>query len=318
MIVTVTLNAAIDRTLTVPNVQLGHRHRASQGMTLAGGKGINVARALKRLDVPVVATGLAGGRTGTRIVEELTAEAILNDFVRIVDDSRTSTAVVDPMTGTYTEINEWGPHVSADELGILMDKLRYLSRGADYVVFSGSLPRGVDEGFYGEAIRELNRRGVQTVLDSEGLPLRLGADAEPVLVTPNVVEAEGLVGQEFTEEEDYAMALDAIAEIGPRNVLITRDDGCVALLREDRNVRRFHAQAPRLEAVSAVGAGDVLLAGFLAARTDGRPLDEALRFAVAAGAASTLEVGAGRFDAREMGRMAANVRVDELHPVAAH
>jgi 1-phosphofructokinase/tagatose 6-phosphate kinase len=318
VIVTVTLNAAIDRTLTVPNVQLGHRHRASQGMTLAGGKGINVARALKRLDVPVVATGLAGGRTGTRIVEELTAEAILNDFVRIVDDSRTSTAVVDPMTGTYTEINEWGPHVSADELGILMDKLRYLSRGADYVVFSGSLPRGVDEGFYGEAIRELNRRGVQTVLDSEGLPLRLGADAEPVLVTPNVVEAEGLVGQEFTEEEDYAMALDAIAEIGPRNVLITRDDGCVALLREDRNVRRFHAQAPRLEAVSAVGAGDVLLAGFLAARTEGRPLDEALRFAVAAGAASTLEVGAGRFDAREMGRMAANVRVDELHPVAAH
>lgn len=318
MIVTVTLNAAIDRTLTVPNVQLGHRHRASQGMTLAGGKGINVARALKRLDVPVVATGLAGGRTGTRIVEELTAEAILNDFVRIVDDSRTSTAVVDPMTGTYTEINEWGPHVSADELGILMDKLRYLSRGADYVVFSGSLPRGVDEGFYGEAIRELNRRGVQTVLDSEGLPLRLGADAEPVLVTPNVVEAEGLVGQEFTEEEDYAMALDAIAEIGPRNVLITRDDGCVALLREDRHVRRFHAQAPRLEAVSAVGAGDVLLAGFLAARTEGRPLDEALRFAVAAGAASTLEVGAGRFDAREMGRMAANVRVDELHPVAAH
>ena len=318
MIVTVTLNAAIDRTLTVPNVQLGHRHRASQGMTLAGGKGINVARALKRLDVPVVATGLAGGRTGTRIVEELTAEAILNDFVRIVDDSRTSTAVVDPMTGTYTEINEWGPHVSADELGILMDKLRYLSRGADYVVFSGSLPRGVDEGFYGEAIRELNRRGVQTVLDSEGLPLRLGADAEPVLVTPNVVEAEGLVGQEFTEEEDYAMALDAIAEIGPRNVLITRDDGCVALLREDRHVRRFHAQAPRLEAVSAVGAGDVLLAGFLGARTEGRPLDEALRFAVAAGAASTLEVGAGRFDAREMGRMAANVRVDELHPVAAH
>src|SRR6185503_2455932 len=163
----------------------------------------------------------------------------------------------------------------------------------------------------------LNRRGVQTVLDSEGMPLRLGAEAEPFLVTPNVVEAEGLVGQEFTEEEDYAMALDAIAEIGPRNVLITRDDGCVAMLREDRNVRRFHAQAPRLEAVSAVGAGDVLLAGFLAARTDGRPLDEALRLAVAAGAASTLEVGAGRFDVREMGRMTATVTVDELHPVPA-
>ena len=95
MIVTVTLNAAIDRTLTVPNFQRGQRHRASAGVTLAGGKGINVARALKTLGVPVVATGLVGGSTGTRIVEELTDEAILNDFVHIDGESRTSTAVVD-------------------------------------------------------------------------------------------------------------------------------------------------------------------------------------------------------------------------------
>src|ERR671937_2275220 len=101
MIVTVTLNAAIDRTLTVPNFQRGQRHRASSGLALAGGKGINVARALKALRVPVVATGLVGGRTGTRIVEELTAEAFLNDFVRIDGESRTSTAVVDPTAPTY-------------------------------------------------------------------------------------------------------------------------------------------------------------------------------------------------------------------------
>ena len=123
MIVTVTLNAALDRTLTVPNFQRGQRHRASQVLTLAGGKGINIARALKRLDLPVVATGLAGGRTGTRIVEELTAEAILNDFVRIGEESRTSTAVVDPTESSYTEINEWGPKVTADELETLLEKL---------------------------------------------------------------------------------------------------------------------------------------------------------------------------------------------------
>ena len=140
MIVTVTLNAAIDRTLTVPNFQLGQRHRASAGLTLAGGKGINVARALKRLGVPVVATGLAGGRTGTRIIEELTGEAILNDFVRIAGESRTSTAVVDPTGGTYTEINEWGPHVEPDELQMLLDKLHYLVGGAEFVVLAGSLP----------------------------------------------------------------------------------------------------------------------------------------------------------------------------------
>jgi len=149
------------------------------------------------------------------------------------------------------------------------------------------------------------------------MPLRLGAEAEPFLVTPNVVEAEGLVGQEFTEEEDFAMALDAIVEMGPRNVLITRDDGCVALLREERSVRRYHAQAPRLEPVSAVGTGDVLLAGFLAARLDGRSPEEALRTAVAAGAAATLEVGAGRFDPRDLGRLIGGVQVDELAAVKA-
>ena len=317
MIITVTLNAALDRTLTVPNFLTGHRHRASQGLTLAGGKGINVARALKRLNIPVVATGLAGGRTGTRIVQELTNEAILNDFVRIGDDSRTSTAVVDPMTGSYTEINEWGPQVEEEELEMLLEKLRYLSHGADRVVFAGSLPRGVDEGFYAEAIREVNRRGVKTVLDSEGEPMRRGLEAEPRLVSPNQHEAEGLVGQELNDTEDFLMALDAIAERGARNVLITVPTGAYGLMREERQVRRFYAAAPQIEPISAVGSGDVLLAAFLASANEERPFVDSLRAGVAAGAASTLEVGAGRFDAREASRLAAHVEVEELEPVTA-
>jgi 1-phosphofructokinase/tagatose 6-phosphate kinase len=312
VIVTVTLNAAIDRTLKVPNFQLGHRHRAAESLTLAGGKGINVARALKRLDVPVVATGLAGGRTGTRIVEEMTGEGILNDFVRIAAESRTSTAVVDEMAGTQTEINEWGPRVDPIELEILRDKIQYLSRGADAVVFAGTLPRGVEESFYGESIRELNRRGVRTVLDTDGVPLRLGVEAEPFLVSPNQREAEALVGQEFGDEEDFALALDTIAELGARNVLISEDRGCFALLRKDRTTQVFHVVAPPVEPRSAVGAGDVLLAGFLAALVADRSPGDAVRFAVAAATASTLELGAGRVDEREAGRLVADVRVEEL------
>jgi 1-phosphofructokinase family hexose kinase len=317
VIVTVTLNAALDRTVTVPNFQRGHRHRASQGLTLAGGKGINIARALKRLGAPVVATGLAGGRTGTRIVEELTAEAILNDFVRIADESRTTTAVVDPTSSSYTEIVEWGPHVEPEELEMLMEKLHYLARGADAVIFAGSLPRGVQDGFYAEAIRDLKRRNVQSILDADGQPLRLGTEAEPFLVTPNQPEAEGLVGQEFSDDDDFLMALDAIADMGAQNVLITYEAGCVGRFREERRVRRFRALAPRLEAVSAVGSGDTLLAGFIAARVEGRSTEDALRNAVAAGAVSTLEVGAGRFQPRELGRIAAEVRVEELEPATA-
>jgi 1-phosphofructokinase/tagatose 6-phosphate kinase len=317
MIVTVTLNAAIDRTLTVPNFQRGQRHRASAGITLAGGKGINVARALKTLGVPVVATGLVGGTTGARVIEELTGEAILNDFVHIEGESRTSTAVVDPTGGTYTEINEWGPAVRPEELELLLEKLRYLTQDAEYVVFAGSLPRDVEDDFYAEATRELAKRHVHSVLDSEGEPLRLGVEAEPFLVSPNQAEAEGLVGQEFHDDEDFRVALDTIAEMGARNVLITTERGALALLREDRDARRYRVEAPRVDPVSAVGSGDVLVAAFLAARHAGRSNEDALRSAVAAGAASTLEVGAGRFDPRQAGRLQAGVELSELAPVEA-
>ena len=317
MIVTVTLNAAFARTITVPNFQRGQRHRASAGLPLAGGKGINVARALKALNVPVVATGFAGGQAGLRIVERLTGEAILNDFVRIEGESRTTTAVVDPTNQSYTEINEWGPAVRPEEIELFDAKLRYLSQGASLVVFAGSLPRGVNDDFYAEAIHDLARRQVPCALDCEGEPLRIGLEGEPFLVTPNQAEAEALVGQEFHDDEDFVLALDQIADRGARNVLITTESGCYALLREDKTVHRYRVDAPRVEAISRVGSGDTLLAGFAAAWAAGRGYDEALREGVAAGAASTLELGAGRFDPREAHRLHAGVTVTELAEVAA-
>ena len=136
MIITVTLNAAIDKTLTVPSFTLGRRHRTVDQRTAAGGKGVNIARTLKALGLPVIATGFAGGATGTRIVEQLTEESILNDFVRIREESRTNTSVIDPTTGAQTEINERGPRVSPQEIELFRDKLTYLARGAAIVVFA--------------------------------------------------------------------------------------------------------------------------------------------------------------------------------------
>src|SRR5258708_2703417 len=142
MIITVTLNAAIDKSLSVPNFQLGRRHRTVEQRTVAGGKCVNIARTLKSLGQPVIATGFAGGATGTHIVEQLTEESILNDFVRIRDESRTNTSVLDPTTGEQTEINERGPEVSEQEVEQFRDKLTYLARAAPTAVFAGSLPRG--------------------------------------------------------------------------------------------------------------------------------------------------------------------------------
>jgi fructose-1-phosphate kinase PfkB-like protein len=223
--------------------------------------------------------------------------------------------VVDPTSGTYTEINEWGPEVTAAELETLTEKLHYLGRGADFVVLAGSLPRKVPTSFYGDAIRDLARRDVRVVLDSEGEPLRLGVDAGPYLVSPNQREAEQLVGQELEDDDDFLMALDAIAEMGARNVLITLENGCFALLRSGRKTRRMRAFAPHVEPVSGVGSGDVLLAQFLAAIVEERSPDYALRLAVAAGATSVREVGAGRFNASLAATLAAEIELAELHPV---
>jgi 1-phosphofructokinase family hexose kinase len=231
--------------------------------------------------------------------------------------NRTSTAVVDPAGGTYTEINEWGPYVQPEELEVLLEKLHYLSRVADFVVLAGSLPRGVDPGLYGDLVRDLNRRQVRTVLDSEGEPLRLGLEAEPYLVSPNQREAEALVGQEFYEQQDFALALEHIAELGARSVLITNESGCFARLREGRKTHRHRALAPHVEPVSVVGAGDVLLAGLIAAQLEGKPPEIALREAVAAGAASTQELGAGRFDPRYASRLQPDVDVADLEAVAS-
>ena len=112
MIITVTLNAAIDKSLSVPSFRLGQRHRTVERRALAGGKGVNVARMLKTLGQPVIATGFQGGPTGTQIVAQLGEESILHDFVRIREESRTNTSVLDPTTGEQTEINERGPSVS--------------------------------------------------------------------------------------------------------------------------------------------------------------------------------------------------------------
>jgi 1-phosphofructokinase family hexose kinase len=313
MILTVTLNAAIDKTLRVANLQIGMRHRSAPGLVQAGGKGVNVARALRRLGEPVIATGLAGGTTGALIMEELGQAGIVNDFVRIADDSRTSTLVIDPTgDGRPTEIVEYGPEVLPEELAALGEHLAYLMRGVDTIVLAGSLPRRVPEEWYAGVVREARKHKLFTVLDSEGEPLRLGVAGEPDLVVPNQAEAEELVGFEFQTEHDDDEGLSAIVEMGARSVVITRETGCIALLREGGRMRRFTVAVAPLEPVSAVGAGDALLAGLLSARRAEKPLEEALRYAVACGSAATQAMGAGVLDPKEAARLVSTVTVEEL------
>jgi len=318
VIVTVTPNAAIDKTLTVPNFQVGFRHRASESLTLPGGKGVNVARALKALGEPVVVTGLVGGRVGQQIVEGLQRENILNDFVHIADESRTSTAVIDPTTMTQTEIIEYGPVVTAAEVAALLDKVEYLGKGARFVVLAGSLPRKVREDFYALVVERLRRHRCLVVLDSAGEPLRRGVKGRPDLVVPNLREAEDLVGHEFHDGDDLVEATAIIREMGARNVIIKTPHGCVARFRVGRREHVFRGDITPLEAVvSTVGSGDAFLAGFLSARFRRLDLAESLRHALAAGAANTQAYGAGVLDAKTAADLLELTEVEELERTTA-
>jgi 1-phosphofructokinase family hexose kinase len=313
VILTVTLNAAIDRTVAVPSFRQGNRHRAVEASTVAGGKGVNVARALKILDRPVIATGLAGGPTGARLMERLAEESILTDFTWIAGESRTNLAVIDPTSGEQTEINERGPEVSSEELERFLEKLLYLARGARLCAIAGSLPPSVPSAFSARMVEQLKALGVETIVDTEGEPLLASLRAEPAAVTPNVREAEGAVGHEFTDREDMLSGLASLVELGASDAVITRPEGCVASLMDGDEQRHvYEVRAPTVEPVATVGSGDAFLAGFVAARYDGRPPEECLRFAVACGAESTQHFGAGGIDPAEVERLLPRVEAREL------
>ncbi|MDQ6816288.1 MAG: 1-phosphofructokinase family hexose kinase [Actinomycetota bacterium] len=312
MIITVTLNAALDKTLEVPNFTPGRRHRTVDQTTMPGGKGVNIARAIKRLGQPVIATGLAGGATGTRIVEALNDEAILNAFVRIREESRTNTAVLDPTTGMHTEINERGPSVSAIEFELFREKLLYLAKGASICVFAGSLPRGIPADVYASLIREVKRLGPLTVIDTEGDPLRFAVRAEPAVVSPNELEAEELVGHEFNDTEDRAQAVAEMARLGASEAIMTVTDGCYAQVIQDGGPAVYRVRVQEQEPRSRIGSGDAFLAGYIASRYAGRSPVDCLRHGVACGAESTQHFGAGLLDPSKVERLMGEVEAERL------
>ncbi len=312
MILTITLNAAVARTLVVPSLTLGHRHRAPESMTLAGGKGVNVARSLRTLDVPVLAAGFAGGRNGDAIRDGLSEAAIPFDLVEIEGHSRTSTAIVDPMAGTQTEINEYGPEVTPAETKEFSRRLEHLMVYATAIVFAGSVPPNLDESFLVGLVRRARERGLYTVVDSPPSVLRAALKAGPSLVSPNQHEAESVVGFDFIEEGDSPLGLSRLVEAGATDACITSPEGHSYLTTRNGAVR---ARGPKVEAVSTIGSGDAYLAGLLAGLLH-RNLSpvEAVRLAAGCAAANAETLGAGLFESRRAEELAGEVEVDLLSP----
>ena len=312
MILTVTLNAALDRTMTVPNFQIGFRHRATDTIILPGGKGVNVARGVKTLGRPAIATGFVGGRKGDQILADVNGEGILSDFVRVEGESRTYTAVIDSATNVVTEINEHGLEIKPEDFDLLLDKLDYLGKAADVVVLAGSLPRGLADDCYAKIIQHLRRHEVIIFFYTYGDPLRVGIKAGPDFAFPKLVDAERVIGHEFHDKGDELRAAAQLQEMGSGSVVITSRYGCVARLRDGERSRAFLAKIPEVEVISPMGWGDALVAGYCVRMLEGDRPEECLRFGLGCGAANLIRYGAGVFSAADAAELAKRVEIEEV------
>ncbi len=319
MITTVTLNTALDRTLVVPNFLVGRRHRASRSITLAGGRGVTIARTLHRLGRPVIATGFAGGLTGSSVVRRLTREGLLHDFVTIEGTTRTSTAVIDPVTGVHTEINEHGPMVSDEEARLLADKLSYLARASRCVVLAGSLPRGMPDDTLQRLLKKAHAPDLVTVITcpDDTDVLRAALVAEPTVVVIEQREAEALVGHEFGGDEDFLMAVDELGRAGVKQAIVVHSGGCYVRIRQGRTVSYIKSTHDPLEAVSELGTTEAFVAGYLHSLRDERTPIERVPFGMAVALANTRHLGAGTIETADVPMLLRDVTTESLDPAAA-
>ncbi|MER5913785.1 1-phosphofructokinase family hexose kinase [Streptomyces sp. NPDC001982] len=289
MILTVTLNTALDLTYRVRSLRPHASHRVSEVAERPGGKGVNVARVLAALGHEVAVTGFAGGGTGREVRERLAGTAGMVDaLVPVGGATRRTIAVVDERTGDTTQLNEPGPQVTSAEWAAFQRSYEDLLAAASAVALCGSLPPGVPVGAYAGLIRVARAAGVPVLLDTSGEPLRRGVAARPDVVKPNAEELAELTGS----HEPLRAARDARRRGAHAVVASLGVDGLLAHTPEGR----WRAAPPTRLHGNPTGAGDSAVAGLLSGLADGLPWPERLARAVALSAATVLAPAAGEFD----------------------
>jgi len=306
MILCLNLNAAIDNTIIVSSFEINKIHRPESVISLAGGKGCNVARALKTLGEEPVVSGWVGGFAGQFIESELHQEEIQTEFVHTDFESRTCTSILDRENKTMTEFYEKGESVPSEKMEELRDRIRKVIGKYKAVTLSGSLPPGIPSDFYASVIEIAKETGILTFLDSSGDALRRGVEAEPFFVKPNETEAKLLVGAKASDLLDYEQVAVEIATRHKTNVVLSMgENGAIAA----RGHGLFVVKSPSVEAKSAVGSGDCMLAGLTYGILRGFSFEETIASGVAAGAANTLRLGAGQFKIKDFERLRGQIHI---------
>lgn len=287
-IYTVTPNPGLDRTLTVPAIIHNEVLRASEVRMDVGGKGFNVARALKALGMESTAFGFLGGATGRMLEDGLTTLGIRGEFIHIADETRTNFVVTDPLGVDHVKVNEAGPLISAAELASFYTLVEQRLQPGDFWVLSGSLARGLPSDFHAHLIRTIQQASAFAVLDASGAALHAGLASAPYLVKPNLLEASEATGIAIADENDALRAARTMLHGGVSIVALSMGVEGLLLVDHERTIR---VRPPAIRALNAVGAGDALLAGLVWALVQKQPLDEVARWGVACGSAAASRPG---------------------------
>lgn len=309
MIVTLTMNATIDKTYMIPDFQAGQLHRVKDMYSNAGGKGINVARVMHALNEEVLATGIVAGFNGSFIEAELTREGIPHEFVRIEGESRVSINLLDPVRETQSELLEAGPWLDEAGLEAIKCKVTELAGRASHVVMSGSLLQGCPVSLYAELVQLVRAAGAWPVLDASGDALVHGAGAHPMLMKPNEHEVLKLTGGTSCDETSVIAAIERLMGSGvPQVVVSLGGEGAIAGM----DGRLFRVTIPKVQVVSAVGCGDSMLAGLVVAHKRGMHIEDQLRMGAACGTANALLPEAGTIRLADVARLMEQVQITEL------
>ena len=309
MIATVTLNPAIDKSLTVPRFEVGKTNRGEVGRTDASGKGINVAMALKQFGADVCALGFMAGSDGQFILEALASSGIPADFVSVPGETRVNLKIRDPIYRTETELNEPGFQVLPAHLEALKRKIREYAPRCEVMTFSGSLPPGAPPKTYAELMRIAKALGSKCMLDTDGPALRLGLQTKPRLVKPNRAEVEELLERPLPTRLDLAEAASKLLEMGAGMALISLGaEGAVAACEGELLVGRPPAVAVR----SSTGAGDAMVAAFAYGEIRHLSFRGSFRLAMAASAASVATEGTKFADLAAIKHLLPEVHVEEI------
>jgi len=306
MILCVTPNAALDRTVVVPDFAAGAVYRAQQVSVVAGGKGMNVARALQIFGSQVLCTGFIAGPSGKFFADIAEAEGFIGKWTNVAGDTRTCTSIADPNLGETTVVNEPGPTVTAADWQILQSDTLNAAADAAYICISGSLPPGSPLDSFTSFIQAMPNN---VWVDTSGAPLIAAVAAGPTGIKVNHLEASVITEYQIHTFQDAARTARTIHERGISTVIITMGKmGAVFADRDDA----FYAIAPKIHAVSTVASGDVFFAGLIHALANGASGSEALRHGVAAGAANALTVGGGQFQMSDFNRLLEETSVERI------